>query len=91
MRKDKSREGINWYTDDKGWCFDKVHVTGYKPDELHMLNHLPPEKAEDKVLKDLGDYGTALKCGYGVYGITIVYEVSTDEYEVVLTVGKSCD
>ena len=86
------KPGINWYTDDTGWCYDRVYVHGYSREELERMLLMPVSAAEDLVLTDMGNYGQCIRCGYGLYGIHVyLNETEEDEPHIVLTIGKSCD
>lgn len=86
------REGINWTIDDRGWCYNKVHVHGYSREELERMLLMDVSAAEDLVLTDMGNYGQCIRCGYGLYGFYVdMKETEEDEPHIVLTIGKSCD
>lgn len=97
-RKDGSRYGINWFTDDTGWCYNKVHVHGYSREELERIRDNVAGTdgkvltADEQVLTDMGDFGRCIRCGYGLYGFYVdMNETEEDEPHIVLTIGKSCD
>ena len=86
-----SKPGINWTIDDRGWCYNKVHVHGYSREELERFRQ-DTLKAEEQVLTDMGNYGQCIRCGYGLYGFYVdMKETEESEPHIVLTIGKSCD
>lgn len=64
-------------------------VSGFTQEEMNELGSMEHGEAERKVIDMLdarnSGYGTALKCGYGIYGFWI------SGANVCLRVGRSCD
>ena len=92
------KPGINWTIDDRGWCYNKVHVHGYSREELERIRDNIAGTdgkvltADEQVLTDMGDYGQCIRCGYGLYGFYVdMNETEENEPHIVLTIGKSCD
>lgn len=68
---------------------DHIKISGFRDGELNELKSMEHHEAEEKVIQMLNDRnhgeGTALACGYGIYGMWF------DNEAVYLSVGNTCD
>ena len=68
---------------------DAIKITGFSEGELSELKSMEHKEAEQTLLDMLdhrnNNYGSALACGYGVYGLWF------DNEAAYMTIGNSCD
>lgn len=80
MKIEKSRYGNG---------LDEIRISGFKDGELNELKSMEHMEAKEKLIEMLDDRnngeGTALACGYGIYGMWF------DNEYAYMNVGSSCD